>query len=160
MDNARPSLDLANFDKVCPDKDIKGTSKFHFSKPGQSMRVLISAVPVIAVFTKYDQFRRETIFRLEDQGVDTSTNPARLDAEIEKIFNEQYLAKLTGSAPVVHLESENFVNQLVCTTLTPVPQKCTSLVESVLNLLKRLPMSFLAALLRSCSWLFRRTIWS
>jgi hypothetical protein len=141
MDNARPSLDLANFDKVCPDKDIKGTSKFHFLKPGQSMRVLISAVPVIAVFTKYDQFRRETIFRLEDQGVDTSTDPARLDAEIEKIFNEQYLAKLTGSAPVVHLESENFVNQLVCTTLIPVPpaemhkpgRKCTELIEKTAN---------------------------
>jgi hypothetical protein len=27
MDNDRPSLDLANFDKICPDKDIKGTSK-------------------------------------------------------------------------------------------------------------------------------------
>jgi hypothetical protein len=26
MDNARPSLELANFDKICPDKDIKGTS--------------------------------------------------------------------------------------------------------------------------------------
>jgi hypothetical protein len=26
MDNARPSLDLANFDKICPDKDIDGMS--------------------------------------------------------------------------------------------------------------------------------------
>jgi hypothetical protein len=30
MDNARPSLDLANFDKVLPDKNIKGTSKSNF----------------------------------------------------------------------------------------------------------------------------------
>jgi hypothetical protein len=118
------------------------------------------AVPVIAVFTKYDQFRREVIFRLEDQGVDTSTDPVRLNAEMEKTFKEQYLAKLTESAPVVHLESENSVYQLVCTTLIPVPQKCTSPAKSVLDLLKRLPMSSLAALLRSCSWPFRRTIWS
>ena len=27
MDNARPSLDLANFDKICPDENIKGTPK-------------------------------------------------------------------------------------------------------------------------------------
>ena len=32
MDNARPSLDLANFDKICPDKNIKGTSKSNFLK--------------------------------------------------------------------------------------------------------------------------------
>jgi hypothetical protein len=30
MDNARPSLDLANFDKICPDKDFKGMSKSNF----------------------------------------------------------------------------------------------------------------------------------
>jgi|SRR6266850_3658924 len=120
----------------------------------------VSLVPVIAVFTKYDQFRRETIFRLEDQGFDTSTDPARLNAEMERIFKEQYLAKLMGCAPIVRLESENLVNQLACTALILVPQKCTSLAESVLNLLKRLAMSSLAELLPSCSWLFRRTIWS
>jgi hypothetical protein len=32
MDNARPSLDLANFDKICPDKNIKGTSKSNVLK--------------------------------------------------------------------------------------------------------------------------------
>jgi hypothetical protein len=76
----------------------------------------ISLVPVIAVFTKYDQFRRETIFMLEDRALDTCT-----DAEVERVFKEQYLAKLTGSAPVVRLESENAVNQLACTVLIPVP---------------------------------------
>ena len=63
---------------------------------------------MIAVFTKYDQFRRDTIFRLEDQGIDTSTDPERLNAEMERIFKEQYLAKLMESAPVVCLESEKF----------------------------------------------------
>ena len=32
MDNARPSLDLAKFDKICPDKSIKGTPKSNFLK--------------------------------------------------------------------------------------------------------------------------------
>src|SRR6267142_2651320 len=100
----------------------------------------ISLVPVIAVFTKYDQFRLETSFRLEDQGTDA----ALLNAEVEKTFEEQYLARLPVSAPAVRLESENFVNQLACATLIPVPQECTRLAKSVLSLLKRRPMSSLA----------------
>ena len=57
------------------------------------------------LFTKYDQFKRETNFRLEDQGLDT-TNPALLDAELERVFKEQYLSNLKGSAPFVRLESK------------------------------------------------------
>ena len=106
----------------------------------------ISLVPVIAVFTKYDQLVRETSFRLEDQGLDTS-DAVLLNAEVEKIFKGQYLAKLPVSAPAVCLESENFVNQLACTMLIPVPQECTSPTKSVLSLSKRLAMSSLVALL-------------
>ena len=72
----------------------------------------IFVVPVIAVFTKYDQFKREINFKLEDQGLDTSTYPALLNAELERVFEEQYLAKLRRSAPFVRLESKNFVNHL------------------------------------------------
>jgi hypothetical protein len=107
----------------------------------------ISLVPVIAVFTKYDQLRRETSFRLEDQGLETSTDAALLNAEVEKIFKEQYLAKLPVSAPAVCLESEDFVNQPACTMLIPVPQECTNLAKSALSLLKRLAMSSLVVLL-------------
>jgi hypothetical protein len=32
MDNARPSLDLANFDKICSEKNIQGTSKSNLLK--------------------------------------------------------------------------------------------------------------------------------
>ena len=32
MDNARPSLDFANFDKICPDKNIKGMPKSNLLK--------------------------------------------------------------------------------------------------------------------------------
>jgi len=144
MDNARPSLDLAKFDKICPDKNIKGTPKSNFLKGGCG-HTGIFPVPVIAVFTKYDQLRRDALYRLEDQGLDTSTDPALLNANVEKIFKEQYLANLKGSPPFVCLESENLVDQLACATLIPVPQECTSPAESVLSLLKRLPMSSLAA---------------
>ena len=70
---------------------------------------MVFLVPVIAVFTKYDQFRRETLFRLEDQGLDTCTDTALLDAEVEKIFNKEYLTKLRESAAFVCLESESFI---------------------------------------------------
>jgi len=78
MDNDRPSLDLKHFDKICPDKNV----------------------PVIAVFTKYDQFRRNIMMKLEDQHRD----PALLNHEMERTFGEHYLANLGRSAPFVHLE--------------------------------------------------------
>jgi hypothetical protein len=62
---------------------------------------------VIAVFTKYDQFRREIKMKLEDQHRDA----ALLDDEIESIFVEHYLANLEESTPFVRLESEDVVNQ-------------------------------------------------
>jgi hypothetical protein len=62
---------------------------------------------VIAVFTKYDQYRRNIKMTLEDQGIDTDTE--RLNAEMERVFKEQFLAHLRGSPPFVHLESEDFL---------------------------------------------------
>jgi hypothetical protein len=93
---------------------------------------------VIAVFTKYDFFRRNIGFKLEDQGDDPTNNPALLNAEVKKVFEEQYLANLKRSAPFVRLGSENFVNRLTCATLTSAPQGCTSMTKSVLSFLKRL----------------------
>ena len=63
---------------------------------------------MIAVFTKYDQFKREVRMKLEDEHGDAVDLDA--DAEAEKIFNERYRANLKGSPSVVCLESENFVN--------------------------------------------------
>jgi hypothetical protein len=160
MDNARPSLDLENFGKICPDKNIDSTSKPNSMSDSEAGHDGNFPVPAIVVFTKYDQFKREINFRLEDRGLDTSTDPALLDTEAENVFNKEYLAKLTGSPPVVRLESENSVNQLACTMLISVPKECTNLANNALNLLKRLPMSSLAASLPSCSWLFRRITWS
>jgi hypothetical protein len=57
---------------------------------------------VIAVFTKYEQFRREVMMKLEDQ----KRGLALLGDEIESIFDSHYLANLRGSPPVVRLESK------------------------------------------------------
>ena len=59
-------------------------------------------VPMIAVFTKYDQFRRDIMMKLQDQHRD----PALLNDEMESIFSEQFLANLEGPPPFVRLESK------------------------------------------------------
>jgi hypothetical protein len=82
---------------------------------------------VIAVFTKYDQFKINISMQLEDQNRDL----AQLDDEVKRIFNEQYLANLRGSPPFVRLQSGGFVNQLACTTLIVVLQKCTGTANGV-----------------------------
>jgi hypothetical protein len=66
----------------------------------------IFLVPVIAVFTKYDQFRRNLSYKLEDMGRDPRTD---LEDATESIFRQHYLDCLGGSPPFVRLESEDFV---------------------------------------------------
>ena len=61
-------------------------------------------VPVIAVFTKFDQFKRDIMMKLEDEGHDQEID---LDAEVENIFNQHYLASLNGPPPYIRLESED-----------------------------------------------------
>jgi len=93
-------------------------------------------VPVIVVFTKYDQFRRDIRMKLEDQGRDPD-DPAILNAEMERIFNEEFLANLKESPPIVRLESEDFY-QLAFITLISVPQECRDVTNGAQILLKRL----------------------
>jgi len=50
--------------------------------------------------------------KLEDENRETD-----LDAEVEKIFDQHYLASLGGDPPFIRLESEDFVNQLTCIVL-------------------------------------------
>ncbi|KAH9165320.1 hypothetical protein EDB89DRAFT_314754 [Lactarius sanguifluus] len=64
MDNQRPQLDLKYFKDVCPERNV----------------------PVIAVFTKYDQFRRNVQIYVEDFG---SPDDNVLDVT-EKRFQEHY----------------------------------------------------------------------
>jgi hypothetical protein len=115
MDNDRPSLDLKYFEDICPDKN--GMSQ-HSSMNWDWPRGFIQ-VPVIAVFTKYDQFRRQVRMELEDEGRDEGVS---LVAEVERLFNERYLSNLPGSAPFVRLESEG-IYQLPLTALIPMPRR-------------------------------------
>ena len=64
---------------------------------------------MIAVFTKYDQFKRNIKMQWEDEGRGLLAG-AQLDAEAESAFNQYYLANLSGPPPLVRLESENFLN--------------------------------------------------
>jgi len=73
---------------------------------------VIFQVPVIAVFTKYDQFKRDITMKLMDEGHDPGTH---VDTEVESVFNRYYLGGLTGSPPFVCLESKIFFNQLTPT---------------------------------------------
>ena len=66
-------------------------------------------VPVIAVFTKRDQFRREVKMKLEDQH-GSEVDQALIDREMKEIFDKHYLAKLGEAPRFVCLESEDFVN--------------------------------------------------
>jgi hypothetical protein len=99
---------------------------------------------VIAVFTKYDQFRRNIKIKLEDQHRDQET---QLDAEVESVFNLHYLANLTGPPPFIRLESEVFGNQRACTVLISLLKECTDLANCVMVLSKSPPGHSVAALL-------------
>jgi hypothetical protein len=64
---------------------------------------VIFQVPVIAVFTKYDQFKRDIKMKLEDEGRNPETE---FDTEVESVFDQYYLSGLSGSLLFVRLESE------------------------------------------------------
>ena len=65
---------------------------------------MIFQVPVIAVFTKYDQFKRDIKMKLEDEGRDPETH---IDAEVKSVFDQYYLGSLSGPPAFVRLESED-----------------------------------------------------
>ncbi|KAH8986670.1 hypothetical protein EDB86DRAFT_3048667 [Lactarius hatsudake] len=78
MDNQRPQLDLKYFKDICPERNV----------------------PVIAVFTKYDQFRRNIQIHVEDFG---SPDDDVLDVA-EKQFQEHYISPLGDDVRFVRLE--------------------------------------------------------
>ena len=92
-------------------------------------------VPVIAVFTKFDQFKRDTKINLVDQGRDPETD---LNAEVENIFDQHYVASLNGPPPFIRLESEDYdlVDSWTRIVLTPYRaemqkhgESCAGLIE-------------------------------
>ena len=63
----------------------------------------IFQVPVLALFTKYDQFKRNV-------KIDLMGHPEmHIDAEVKSRFKQRYLASLSGPPPFICLESEDFV---------------------------------------------------
>jgi hypothetical protein len=113
----------ATFQVLRPDGQQSAISRleiFRGNLPGQEWYVYVEMrlvewrltsrrgdfqVPVIAVFTKFDQFRRNIRMKLEDEGRDQETD---LNAEVETFFNQRYLASLTEPPPFIRLESEDY----------------------------------------------------
>lgn len=103
MDNQRPQLDLKYYKDICPDKN--GVSLRTFVT---MINAMISKVPVIPVFTKYDQFLRNVKIHLEDYGnLDDNVSDVA-----EKQFREHYLEPLGETDRYVRLESECRVRQM------------------------------------------------
>ena len=99
MDGHRPGLDLKFHKDICPDQN------------GASLRTYMTVffmqhfqVPVIVVFTKYDQF----LFNVEmDVSDDPDKYPNKSVSEVAKEqFQEYYLCPLGDNVGYVRLESE------------------------------------------------------
>jgi hypothetical protein len=74
---------------------------------------------VIAVFTKFDQFKADIEMKLEDEGLDSKR---LLNDELERVFNRHYLAAAGDFPSFIRLESEG-IYQLLLITLIPVPRR-------------------------------------
>ncbi|KAI9457348.1 hypothetical protein BJY52DRAFT_1096234, partial [Lactarius psammicola] len=100
MDNQRPQLDLKFVRDICPDQNV----------------------PIIVVFTKYDQFLRNVKIHLEDYG-----NPDdNISNVAEKQFQEHYLHPLGGDVRFVRLESGSRVK---CQEMHKQNMRCDELIE-------------------------------
>ncbi|KAH9020944.1 hypothetical protein EDB85DRAFT_2152713 [Lactarius pseudohatsudake] len=85
MDNHRPELDLRFLNNICPDQNV----------------------PVVVIFTKYDQFRRNVQIDWDDYG-----NPDDSVSEVaEKRFQEHYLRPLGDHVGFVRLEQMHKQNR-------------------------------------------------
>jgi hypothetical protein len=107
MDNDRPTLDLKYLADICPDKN--GKSKLNWRFNDIRLTWVIFQVPVIAVFTKYDQFKRNIKMKLEDEAHEGRDPEKNFETEVESVFNDHYLASLGKTTSFVRLESEDFL---------------------------------------------------
>ena len=99
-------------------------------------------VPVIAVFTKFDQFKRNIKMKLQDnlEGHDPEIHLVK--AEVESVFDRYYLGSLSEHPPFVRLESEDFFRQFRRIHVNACPiemhkhnERCTELIEVTANAL-------------------------
>ena len=109
MDTIRPELDFKCFNKICLDKNgVLQCDYMNWDWHG------ILQVPVIALFTKYDQFRRNIQMNLADKPDKQHNHPLsemEIDAEVESTFQREYFAHLRGnlSLKFIRLEREGFL---------------------------------------------------
>jgi hypothetical protein len=121
MDNQRPVLDLKYFKDICPDSN--GMSPITMNLQWCQWLTYHIEVPVIAVFTKFDQFKINVEMDLEDHPKENLDGNL---AEIaEKRFKENYLHPLGEGARYVRLESA-FRAKCFIYMLIFFWQKCTS----------------------------------
>ena len=97
MDNQRPQLDLKFYKDICPDEN------------GESLQIFMTVfdalpeVPVIVVFTKYDQFLRNVEMHLFDYPEEYPNSD--ISEAAKKQFQERYLGPLGDNIGYVRLES-------------------------------------------------------
>ena len=93
----------------------------------------IFQVPVLALFTKYDQFKRNVKIELKGHP------ETHIDAEVKRGFEQHYLASLSGPPPFICLESEDFVTGAPYFTnfcpggMHKDSQQCTDLIKLTAN---------------------------
>ena len=110
MENDRPVFDTKIFDAICPDKNGIYYVICHMSQT----QYVIWKVPVIAVFTKYDQFRRDVKMKLVSRSM-RNVSVEDVKEEAERIFQEQYWNVIRGSSPrYVRLESKIHYHIFLC----------------------------------------------
>ena len=128
MDNQRPQLDLKFYKDICPDKN------------GASSRTFVTVfhalfeVPVIVVFTKYDQFVRNVGMHLVDfpnEYPDSSVSEV-----VEEQFREHYLHPLGEDVRYVRLESEFRVKPGLHANYV-LSQRCIERIGTAMILLQR-----------------------
>lgn len=65
----------------------------------------MNSVPIIVVFTKYEDFRENVKLDLEDKGMKATEDAVY--AECEKKFKEEYCKGVSESLAVIRVEGEN-----------------------------------------------------
>jgi hypothetical protein len=108
---------------------------------------------VIAVFTKYDQFKNDIEMRLYQE----HNAEVQLHDEIERVFNQEYLANLKGAPPYIRLESE--VSMTVETYYTDFSHAemhkdgahCNPLIELTSNALSGSAVSLMLLAVQKCN---------
>ena len=97
MDNQRPQLDLKFYKDICPDEN-GGLLQTFIAVFDTSLEV-----PVVVLFTKYDQFLRNVEMHLLDFPGDYPGSSVSEAAE--KQFQEHYLDPLGDGVKYMRLES-------------------------------------------------------